>query len=142
MSNNWNKIEYKDPKYTVIKDAKGNKVINVYLKLKGEWVHFSLNPEDKGANFDTASLYNKIVSEGKVVSLTSEEEKTELSNIERVNRDIKLELEVDPIVTNPLRWEDLSTSKQNEWKAYRTALLGIPQQSGFPNTITWPTKPE
>ena len=28
-----------------------------------------------------------------------------------------------------------------EMTAYRTALRNIPQQEGFPNSITWPTKP-
>tara|TARA_B100000287_G_C20531932_1_gene741240 strand:+ start:488 stop:787 length:300 start_codon:yes stop_codon:yes gene_type:complete len=59
-------------------------------------------------------------------------------------RSIRNELliyEVDPIVTNPLRWDALSTDKQNEWKTYRQALLDVPAQSGFPNSVTWPTKP-
>ncbi len=25
---------------------------------------------------------------------------------------------------------------------YRTALRNVPNQSGFPNNVTWPTKPE
>lgn len=29
-----------------------------------------------------------------------------------------------------------------EMQAYRQALRDVPQQEGFPNTITWPTKPE
>jgi len=49
---------------------------------------------------------------------------------------------VDPLVSNPLRWADLTPDKQAEWSQYRTDLLGVPQQAGFPNTITWPTKPE
>ena len=35
----------------------------------------------------------------------------------------------------------LTVVKQTEWTTYRTDLLGVPQQAGFPNTITWPTKP-
>jgi len=27
------------------------------------------------------------------------------------------------------------------WIAYRAALRDVPTQSGFPNSITWPTKP-
>jgi hypothetical protein len=27
------------------------------------------------------------------------------------------------------------------WATYRQALRDVPAQSGFPNTITWPTKP-
>jgi len=29
----------------------------------------------------------------------------------------------------------------NDWATYRQALRDVPSQSGFPNTITWPTKP-
>ena len=29
-----------------------------------------------------------------------------------------------------------------DWATYRQALRDIPSQSGFPNTITWPTEPE
>jgi len=59
----------------------------------------------------------------------------------REQRNQKLLEEVDPIVTNPLRWVELTEDKQAEWTQYRTDLLNLPAQSGFPNTITWPTKP-
>jgi len=141
---NWDKVKYKNPKYTRYKDSKGNKIIDleIYSELREEWVEFTLNPEDKGARFDTALFYNKVVAAGGITTPSQSELDADLAIDIRDLRDHKLIAEVDPIVTNPLRWEDLSTSKQNEWKAYRTALLGIPQQSGFPNTITWPTKPE
>lgn len=29
----------------------------------------------------------------------------------------------------------------DEWRTYRQSLRDVPSQSGFPNTITWPTKP-
>ena len=29
----------------------------------------------------------------------------------------------------------------DEWRTYRQALRDVPLQAGFPNTITWPTKP-
>ena len=29
----------------------------------------------------------------------------------------------------------------DEWRTYRQALRDIPSQEGFPNTVTWPTKP-
>ena len=59
----------------------------------------------------------------------------------RTQRDMLLTTIVDPIVTNPLRWAELSTAEQQEWADYRTALLNVPQQVGFPNAITWPTRP-
>ena len=60
----------------------------------------------------------------------------------RGERDNILATVVDPIVSNPLRWADMTTEKQAEWSAYRTALLDITDQAGFPTDITWPTKPE
>ena len=36
---------------------------------------------------------------------------------------------------------DLTDEKEAEWKTYRQALRDLPDQSGFPYTHTWPTKP-
>tara|TARA_B110000467_G_scaffold25763_2_gene23165 strand:+ start:2396 stop:2788 length:393 start_codon:yes stop_codon:yes gene_type:complete len=30
---------------------------------------------------------------------------------------------------------------QAAWATYRSLLRDVPQQAGFPNTVTWPTKP-
>lgn len=50
--------------------------------------------------------------------------------------------ELDSIVGNPLRWASFSAEQQTAWANYRQALLDVPQQPGFPNTINWATKPE
>ena len=60
----------------------------------------------------------------------------------RANRDNILTTVVDPLVSNNLRWAELTSDKQAEWATYRTALLDVPQQTGFPQTVTWPTQPE
>jgi hypothetical protein len=42
-------------------------------------------------------------------------------------------------------WIELSSvslPNKEEWITYRQALRDVPQQSGFPYTITWPTEPE
>ena len=59
----------------------------------------------------------------------------------RRKRNSKLQSEVDVIASNALRWAALSSNEQTAWATYRTALLDVPQQSGFPSTITWPTAP-
>jgi len=59
----------------------------------------------------------------------------------RQERDNILVTVVDPLVSNPLRWADLTSDKQAEWSQYRTDLLAVPQQAGFPNNITWPQEP-
>jgi hypothetical protein len=42
---------------------------------------------------------------------------------------------------NPIWYASLTQEQQTELQTYRTALLAVPQQSGFPTTIEWPTKP-
>lgn len=59
----------------------------------------------------------------------------------RKERDMKLATEVDPIVSNHLRWAALTTEQQQAWADYRQALLDIPDQAGFPHDVVWPTKP-
>ena len=65
-----------------------------------------------------------------------------LSSCARMERDQKLISQVDPISSNNLRWSGLSSEKQSEWGQYRTDLLNVPQQSGFPTSISWPSKPD
>lgn len=64
----------------------------------------------------------------------------ELENTTRFERDNLLK-DVDAVTSNPLRWAELTSDKQAEWSTYRQALLDVPQQAGFPNTITWPEEP-
>ena len=60
----------------------------------------------------------------------------------RAQRDSILGTIVDPVVSNPLRWADMSSEKQEEWRVYRQNLLNIPESSSFPSDVTWPTPPE
>lgn len=64
----------------------------------------------------------------------------------RLERDRLLRQEVDPIVSNPLRWNDMTTEKQTEWSNYRTALLDLPANQTpvdeSLSNISFPTKPE
>lgn len=82
------------------------------------------------------------IAEYNALQAASALEKTERVLQEaRADRDSRLTKEVDPIVSNPLRWASLSSETQAAWSAYRQALLDVPQQSGFPTSVTWPTKP-
>ena len=85
--------------------------------------------------------HNKVNSDGssEIADFRTNEEKIIDA---RYYRDLLLVDNVDPIVSNTLRWADLSTSKQDEWKAYRQALLDVPSQSTFPNSVSWPSKPD
>ena len=90
-------------------------------------------------------IKNAITGEITEVPLTEEEiahNNAEMPKAEREERNRILLTEVDPIVSNALRWNDMTDAKRTEWTNYRQALLDVPAQAGFPNNITWPTKPE
>jgi hypothetical protein len=56
----------------------------------------------------------------------------EVAAIFRETRNYKLQNEVDPIVSNPLRWADLSPEQQQAYSNYRRALLDITEDPEFP----------
>lgn len=104
------------------------------------WIPYALTPWDTDNTVNNTELLALIGSD--YVAFSQADEDARQAEFSRYQRDKRLENEVDPIVTNPLRWADFTTEKQNEWSQYRTDLLNVPQQAGFPNTINWPTKPE
>jgi hypothetical protein len=109
--------------------------------LKEEFVPFSADLKDSYAH--TKQIFNECV-EGKWGDIaefvpyvpTTEE----LAANARGQRDALLQ-ELDSIVGNPLRWASFSTDQQTELANYRQALLDVPQQTGFPNTVDFPVKP-
>ena len=103
------------------------------------WIPYTLDPSD-GDNTDNNDDLMVLIGTN-FTRITQEEKDERESNNVRTKRDSLLQNEVDPLVTNPLRWAELTTEQQNSWTQYRTDLLNVPQQAGFPNTITWPTKP-
>ena len=106
------------------------------------WITYTLDPDDTDMTVDNSVLLELIGSDyAAYVAPTQAELDAELAASLRGQRDQKLAEEVDPIVTNPLRWAELTDAKQAEWTQYRTDLLNLPAQAGFPNTVTWPTKP-
>ena len=106
------------------------------------WIPYTLSPDDTDMTVDNSVLLTLIGSDYVAyVAPTQAELDAELAASLRAQRDQKLVMEVDPIVTNPLRWAELTDAKQVEWTQYRTDLLNLPDQAGFPNTVTWPTKP-
>lgn len=43
---------------------------------------------------------------------------------------------------NPVWYSTLNTQQQTELQQYRQALLDVPQQTGFPESVSWPQKPD
>lgn len=106
------------------------------------WMPYTLNPSDTDMTINNDEVMALIGTDfSAYVAPTQAELDTETAANVRAKRDNILATVVDPIVSNPLRWASLSSDKQAEWSNYRTDLLNVPQQSGFPNSVTWPTKP-
>lgn len=129
----------------VVVDGQTSKIVCITQEIDGEIAiataannegDFALDLGDINPN----ELHNKKYIDGNVVD-DVEQMRAIAEDQVRFERDNRLRNEVDPIVTNPLRWADMTTEQQNAWSQYRTDLLNIPQQSGFPDNIDWPTKP-
>ena len=106
------------------------------------WIPYTMDASVSEPSVDHAALRSLIGSDYSAYVAPTQEELDAIAaaNI-RAERDRRLVSEVDPVVSNPLRWADLSSQEQADVSAYRLALLDVPSQSGFPNTISWPAKP-
>jgi hypothetical protein len=103
------------------------------------WIPYSIHPSDTDMTIDNTALLSLIGSD--YTPFSQADHDARVATMVRVQRDSKLTNEVDPVVSNPLRWADLSAQEQADVSAYRMALLDVPQQQGFPHTVSWPTKP-
>ena len=110
------------------------------------WIPYALNPDDTDMTIDNNALIELIgsdyISYVSPVPLTQDQLDELLAGQIRIQRYDMLIGEVDPIVSNPLIWGELTDAKQAEWTKYRNDLLNLTEQPNFPNTVIWPTVPE
>ena len=131
-------IQYRDPKFC-------SDGICIDCEIKHPtygWIPFTCNPDDNGAEFDASELYYRITTTEQVPKMPQSEIDKEVSAFVRQRRNLILVDEVDPIISNPLRWSDLSQEQQQAWINYREALLDLPEQEGFPHEVEWPEAPQ
>jgi hypothetical protein len=116
----------------------------------GYWETISDPTDDMISEYETGTIEvpvrpTEIHTWNTETNAWNEPSTTELNALEaghvRDQRDYLLATQVDRVVSNPLRWASMSTSKQGEYTTYRQALLDIPTQVGFPTSVTWPTPP-
>lgn len=108
------------------------------------WIPYTLDPDDTDMTVNNDDLLASMAEADDVAAYVppTQDELDVAKAVEvRQVRDAELATVVDPLVSNPLRWADLTTDQQTAWGQYRTDLLNVPQQSGFPNTVIWPVKP-
>lgn len=121
-----------------------------FPKVKGlriEWANYTQWPTDtpyfygvcdEDADVEVLGVI-KILTEQQYNSMRQTETDNKAGQV-RMQRDSLLLTEVDTY--NPMRWELLTEEQKNALRDYRKALLDVPQQEGFPWSVTWPTKPE
>jgi hypothetical protein len=138
-----------DIKFNNVKNCKWGDAEHTHIVCEVDFDHldeiyvpFSVDPKDKYEH--SKEIYKKAlagdfgtIAEYEPPALPTTEQ---LAENARGHRDNLLS-EMDKIVGNPLRWASFSQAQQTTWANYRQALLDVPQQAGFPNTINWPTKP-
>jgi len=106
------------------------------------WIPYTVEPTDTDTTINNDAILALISTDFVAyVAPTAAEIATALAVTERSKRDGLLRTVVDPIVGNALRWAALTSEQRTAWATYRTALLDVPAQAGFPNSITWPTAP-
>ena len=104
------------------------------------WIPYTIDPADTDMTIDNSALLALIGSDFTAYVAPTQEELDAVTAAEvRNERNRRLVSEVDPIVSNPLRWGAMSEQEQANMSAYRMALLDVPQQAGFPNTVSWPS---
>jgi hypothetical protein len=104
------------------------------------WIPYTIDPTDEDNTIDNTSLLALIGDNfSAYVAPTQAELDAATASDVRNERDRRLVAEVDPIVSNPLRWDAMTDQQKADMSAHRLALLDVPQQSGFPNTVSWPT---
>jgi len=107
------------------------------------WIPYTLDPADTDTTIDNDAVMALIGTDfAAYVPPTQAEIDAAAAAQVRAERDSILTGVVDPIASNALRWADMTTEQQNAWSQYRTDLLNVPQQNGFPYNIVWPIKPE
>lgn len=106
------------------------------------WIPYTLDPADTDMTIDNGAVM-ALIGENftPYVAPTQAELDAEAAATVREQRNLLLSTEVDPIVSNPLRWAELTGDEQFEWTQYRTDLLNVTDQDGFPQTVVWPTPP-
>jgi len=132
---------------TQVRNAKSLQADNARMEVEINhpdygWIPYGLDPADTDTTINNDAILALISTDFVAyVAPTAAEIATALAVTERSKRDSILTTVVDPIAGNALRWAALTSEQRTAWATYRTALLDVPAQAGFPSSITWPTAP-
>lgn len=97
-----------------------------------------LKPGEAYVEGEFGDIVRKRVENGALVDIprTAEDDLRDL----RTERDKRLKAYVDTM--NPARWEAMTEAQRQAWRAYRQALLDLPETTTDPRHPDWPARPE
>jgi len=131
--------EYRNAK---VIEADGSRIDVEINHPEAGWIPYTLDITDTDMTIDNDALLELIGDDKEpFVGQTEEQIREELEANVRIQRNFLL-AEMDQVISNQIRFDAMPTEKQNQWTTYRQALLDVPQQSGFPETVNWPDKPD
>jgi hypothetical protein len=100
------------------------------------WIPFTCDPNDTGAQFDTAALFAKMQPHAAPYAPPPPPSAEQRASEIRTERNRLL------TASDWTQLPDVLEALRSAWAIYRQALRDIPQQSGFPEHVVWPSKPE
>jgi hypothetical protein len=108
------------------------------------WIEYTIDPNDTDDTVSNSHLTTQMEANDDVAAYVAPTwEEIDAANADkiRLRRNAMLANVVDPIVSNPLRWDGLTSEQQAEMRTYRDALLNVTEQETFPTSVTFPTLP-
>jgi len=126
-----------------------NKRIDCLLNLPDHegWSPYTLDADDADTTVDNTVLLAQMQEANDIAPYVAPtpptQDEIDAANADTIRgqRSANLATFVDPIVTNPMRWRELTSTQQEEVTQYRTDLLNITTQDTFPTSVTWPSCP-
>lgn len=123
-----------------------------------EWSSVSIEDPDTIQETYLLEIYTAVMNgdAGEIAPFeipTLPDDEDHLAHLRQI-RDNLLQMDVDPIVSNPLRWAEMKETKRQEWLEYRQLLLNLPsdfatakfeynvEQEGWQwKNVTFPARP-
>lgn len=119
----YGRFAYSDPETY---DAEFQETQELAPKLiKGEWVQ-------------QWKIVEKYTAEEKAVYIA----KRDAALLEAQRVSVRADRDARLAASDWTQGKDISDAVSMKWAVYRQALRDVPQQTGFPENITWPDKPE
>lgn len=102
------------------------------------WIPFTCDPNDKGATFDVVTLHARMSADKSTLPYIPP---TQAQLIAIKAGEVRAKRDALLAASDWSQLPDAPPALRAAWAAYRQALRDVPQQPGFPSSVTWPSPP-